>query len=194
MVTNNGFEMQFGTNYLGHFQLIHSLMPLLKKSSKARIINISSICHILGKIHFENINLKNSSYNSMKAYAQSKLAIILLTRELAKRLGTDSNVKVYCLHPGVIETEITRHFPIALYYLIKYFMTTIELGTQTTLYCALEPALDSESGFYYVDCRRVDNMVSQARDVSTALKLYQMSCELVKLEEELRITQKSNTK
>ncbi|CAG2179878.1 unnamed protein product, partial [Oppiella nova] len=79
--TEEGFEMQFGTNHLGHYLLTLSLMPLLKKSPKARIITVSSIAHMSGSIHFENINLRNKAYDPMTAYRQSKLANILFTRQ-----------------------------------------------------------------------------------------------------------------
>ena len=169
---------------------------------------MSSICHLLGSINIDNINLKNGAYRPLKAYAQSKLALILMTRELAKRLGADSGVNVYSLHPGVIRTDITRHFPLWLYYLIKYFMTSIELGAQTTLYCVLQTELDKESGFYYEsvqdlisiffllilsfnsNCRRVKWMISQARDDRSADRLYHLSSQLVKLEENLRLNNK----
>ncbi|CAG2112329.1 unnamed protein product, partial [Medioppia subpectinata] len=185
--TDEGFELQLVSNYLGHFLLNHCLMPLLKKSTKARIVNLSSICHILGKIHFDNINLKNGVYRPMKAYSQSKLAIILSTQEMSRRLGTDSSVTVYSLHPGVIQTEITRHFPLYLYLFLKPFMVSIETGTQTTLYCALEESIENESGFYYENCQRLDNMVSQAIDAKNAQKLWDLSSDLVQLEDQLKI-------
>ncbi|XP_054152419.1 retinol dehydrogenase 12-like [Oppia nitens] len=185
--TEDGFELQFGTNFLAHFLLIHCLMPLLIKSSKARIVNLSSICHILGKIHFNNINLKDGHYRPLKAYSQSKLAIVLMTREMARRLGTNTNITVYSLHPGVIQTEITRHFPAYLYYLIKPFMTTIELGTQTTLYCAIDETLDNQTGLYYDDCKRVNNMIAPAIDDNSAKKLWELATDLVNLEDSLKI-------
>jgi len=136
---------------LGHFLLTLSLLSLLKKSSNARIINVSSVTHITGKIHFENINLRNNAYSPSIAYRQSKLANILFTRELAKRLGKNSNINVYSLHPGIIKTDITRHLltGVILNLFSKIFLLNVEMGAQTTLYCALEESLDNESGFYY---------------------------------------------
>jgi NAD(P)-dependent dehydrogenase (short-subunit alcohol dehydrogenase family) len=128
-----------------------SLLNLLKKSSNARIINVSSTAHMTGKIHFENINLRNNKYSPFKAYSQSKLANILFTRELAKRLGKNSNIKVYCLHPGIIRTDLMRHMtPNAfLNFLVKIFYIDVEKGAQTTLFCALEESLENETGLYY---------------------------------------------
>ncbi len=124
------------------------LLNLLKNSSNARIINVSSTAHKAGKIHFENINLRNNAYSPLKAYSQSKLANILFTRELAKRLGKNSNIKVYCLHPGVVRTDIMRHISAFLSF-IRIFFIDVEKGAQTTLFCALEESLENETGFYY---------------------------------------------
>ncbi len=128
-----------------------SLLNLLKKSSNARIINVSSTAHMTGKIHFENINLRNNAYSPSKAYSQSKLANVLFTRELAKRLGKNSNIKVYCLHPGIIRTDLWRHSKSSalLKFISKIFFINEELGAQTTLYCALEESLENETGLYY---------------------------------------------
>ncbi len=128
-----------------------SLLNLLKNSSNARIINVSSTAHITGKIHFENINLRNNEYSPSKAYSQSKLANILFTRELAKRLGKNSNIKVYCLHPGIIRTDLMRHIPLNAFLnlIVKIFLIDVEMGAQTTLFCALEESLENETGLYY---------------------------------------------
>ena len=106
---------------------------------------------MLGKIHFNNINLRNNTYTPFKAYSQSKLANVLFTRELANRLGRNSNISVYCLHPGVINTDIMRHSSDNIFVKIfkKIFFISPQLGSQTTLYCALEESLQNESGFYY---------------------------------------------
>jgi NAD(P)-dependent dehydrogenase (short-subunit alcohol dehydrogenase family) len=104
-----------------------------------------------GKIHFENINLRNNKYSPFKAYSQSKLANVLFTRELAKRLGKNSNIKVYCLHPGIIRTDLWRHSNNNSFFnlIAKVFFIDVEKGAQTTLFCALEESLDNETGFYY---------------------------------------------
>jgi NAD(P)-dependent dehydrogenase (short-subunit alcohol dehydrogenase family) len=128
-----------------------SLLNLLKKSSNARIINVSSTAHMRGRIHFENINLRNNAYSPSKAYSQSKLANILFTRELTKRLGKNSNIKVYCLHPGIIKTDLMRHIPrnVFINMIVKIFFIDVEMGAQTTLFCALEESLENETGLYY---------------------------------------------
>merc|ERR1711997_261161 len=107
--TEEGFEMQIGTNHFGHFYLTNLLLPLIKKAAPgARIVNVSSLAHKKAKIYWDDVNWEKTPYESSKAYGQSKLANILFTRELAERLE-GSGVTVYCLHPGVIATELGRH-------------------------------------------------------------------------------------
>jgi NAD(P)-dependent dehydrogenase (short-subunit alcohol dehydrogenase family) len=127
------------------------LLNLLKKSSNARIINVASTAYITGKIHFENINLENNAYSPLKAYSQSKLANVLFTRELAKRLGKNSNIRVYCLQPGYIRSDLWRHSNNMSFFnfISRVFFIDIEKGAQTTLFCALEESLDNETGFFY---------------------------------------------
>jgi len=105
--TEDGFEMQFGVNHLGHFLLTNLLLERLKEAPSARIVILSSIVHHLGRINFDNLN-SEMSYNKVRAYFNSKLANILFTRSLAKRLE-DTNVTVNALHPGFVRTGITRH-------------------------------------------------------------------------------------
>ena len=105
--TEDGFEMQFGVNHLGHFLLTNLLLERLKEAPSARIVVVSSIAHRFGKIRFHDLNAEKS-YNKFRAYYQSKLANVLFTRFLAKCLeGT--NVTVNALHPGFVRTGITRH-------------------------------------------------------------------------------------
>ena len=111
------------------------------------------MAYMLGDIQFENINLRNGAYTPFKAYSQSKLANILFTRQLAKLLGPHSNIKTYSLHPGTIQTELSRH--ILFSNILAKITNTIgliitpEMGAQTTLYCALEESIENESGSYY---------------------------------------------
>ena len=124
------------------------LLPLLKRAPHARVITVSSSAHLLGTLYFTNINLTNGAYGRLEAYTQSKLANILFTRELARRLGPESTVHTYSLHPGVVSTELGRH----LYdmSLLKWLFLTPEQGAQTSLYCALDESLAKETGQYYV--------------------------------------------
>ena len=111
-LTQDGFEMQFAVNHLGHFLLTNLLLDHIKKTPSARIVNVSSKAHLRGNIDFENLN-SEKSYVPWIAYDTSKLANILFTRSLAKRLeGT--GVTANSLHPGLIMTELSRHLTLSM--------------------------------------------------------------------------------
>ena len=144
----------------------------------------------MGKINFNNINLKGV-YGPNKSYAQSKLANVLFTRELAKRLK-NTNITAYSLHPGGIRTDLSRHMISSpneglFGFFQRNFLIDVELGSQTTLYCALEESLDNESGYYYNDCRRINCMVPNAKDDKSAEKLWELSEKLVNLDDKYKI-------
>ena len=145
--TEDGFETDIQVNYLGHFLLTLLLLPLLKKSVKARVINVSSGIYVISKLQIDNIN-NVGIFDSGKTYSHSKLVQILFTREMARRLGKNSNINVYVLNPGLVDTELPRHAP-QDHPVRQAKRMSVELGAQTTLYCALEESLDNESGFYY---------------------------------------------
>ena len=107
-LTEDGFETQFGVNHLGHFLLTLLLLERIKKSAPSRIINVSSYAHVFGKLDFEDMMWAKTRYNSMLAYGRSKLANVMFSRELAKRL-VGSGVTVCSLHPGTIRTELSRY-------------------------------------------------------------------------------------
>ncbi len=107
MKTVDGYEMQFGVNHLSHFLLTNLLLDRIKEAPSARIVNLSSMGHKWGKINFDDLNL-TQNYSPWIAYFQSKLANVLFTRSLAKRLqGT--NVTTNSVHPGGVRTELGRH-------------------------------------------------------------------------------------
>jgi len=184
--TEEGFELQFGTNHLGHFLLTTEILPLLRKSEKSRVVVVSSSAHAMGTMDFNDLNWISRTYSSMAAYGQSKLANILFAKELVSRereLG--SGVRVYSLHPGVVKTELSRHFKNTfgnvLFYLAKVFAPlykTPESGAQTSICCAVDPALENETGKYYKDCMEADTSPS-AESVEDAKKLWAVSMELV---------------
>lgn len=106
MLTKDGFEMQIGVNHMGHFLLTLLLLDVLRASAPSRIVVVSSLAHRFGTINKDDLN-SEKSYSRKFAYAQSKLANVLFTRELAKRLE-GSGVTVNALHPGVVDTELFR--------------------------------------------------------------------------------------
>ncbi|KAI4899091.1 hypothetical protein NFI96_027800, partial [Prochilodus magdalenae] len=215
--TADGFEMQFGVNHLGHFLLTFLLIDLLKKSAPSRIIILSSMAHSWSTIKLDDIN-SEKSYHSRRAYGQSKLANILCTRSLAKRLTGKHNIRpvttdegledkqhklcnsrwaivsdfykldqqgtgvtVYAVHPGIVRTELKRHMNLGLlcmWKVVRPFTKTTVQGAQTSVYCAVEPALQSESGGYYSDCGP-SSCTRAARDDEMAQKLWELSCQML---------------
>ena len=106
-LTEDGFEMQFGTNHLGHFLLTNLLLDRIKESAPSRVVTVSSGAHFYGSLDFDDMMWAHN-YKSVGAYTRSKLANVMFSRELAKRLeGT--GVSTYSLNPGIINTELTRH-------------------------------------------------------------------------------------
>ena len=121
--TKQGFELQFGTNHLGHFLLTNLLLDLLKKANKSRIVCVSSIAHTWCNINWQDINWEKS-YNPVMAYGQSKLANVLFTNELAKRLE-NTGVYAYSLHPGSVQTELLRYTGQGLFFLMPFMLKLI---------------------------------------------------------------------
>ncbi|XP_051500419.1 retinol dehydrogenase 12 [Myxocyprinus asiaticus] len=183
--TEDGFEMQLGTNHLGHFLLTNLLLDLLKKSAPSRVVNVSSLAHETGKIHFDDINL-DKNYDPYTSYLQSKLANVLFNHELAVRLqGT--GVTTYALHPGVIRTELGRHLlpslPLwkrLLFIPFIFLIKTPWQGAQTTIYCAVDESLQNSSGLYYSDCAPKE-AAPQGRDDAAARRLWDLSASMVGL-------------
>ncbi|KAJ8734966.1 hypothetical protein PYW08_014216 [Mythimna loreyi] len=188
--TEDGFEMQFGTNHLAHFLLTMLLLPRIRNSTPARIVTVSSRAHIKYGIDFDDLNYKKRPYSAIEAYSQSKLANVLFSRELAAKLKEHNiqGVNTYCLHPGVVKTELGRYFNDSLFpgarqifgFVMSPFMKTPEQGAQTTIYCALDEKCADETGLYYSDCVAVATAPKGAND-EYAKKLWDMSVELVKL-------------
>ncbi|KAI4871240.1 hypothetical protein NFI96_019763 [Prochilodus magdalenae] len=179
--TADGFEMQIGVNHMGHFLLTYLLLDLIKRSVPARIISVSSMAHKWGTINLDDLN-SEKRYDKSKAYSQSKLANVLFTRSLAKKLeGT--GVTTYALHPGVVQTELWRHLnrpQQAAIWFIKPFTKTSVQGAQTTIYCAVAPELEAESGKYYSDCAPASCSAAAMND-ETAVRLWDLSCQMLNI-------------
>ncbi|KAJ0181341.1 hypothetical protein K1T71_003426 [Dendrolimus kikuchii] len=188
--TEDGFEIQFGTNHLAHFLLTMLLLPRIINSKPARIVTVSSAAHTRNSINFEDPNYKKRSYSSIEAYSQSKLANVLFSRELANKLKEHKidGVNTYSLHPGVIKTELGRHLNDTLFsgaraligFVFSPFMKTPKQGAQTTIYCAVDEKCANETGLYYSDCAVTSPSPNALKD-DNAKRLWDMSVELVGL-------------
>jgi NAD(P)-dependent dehydrogenase (short-subunit alcohol dehydrogenase family) len=179
--TVDGFEMTFALNHLGHFLLTNLLLENLKTSPQARIINISSSAHYPGKINFDDLMAKNK-YSSFKAYSQAKLANILFTKELVARLK-DSNISVFALHPGVVNTGFGSDFTgvmKALLSLGQPLMIDATKGAKTTVYLATEANIENLSGKYFKKCK-VTKPSAAAENPEIAKRLWQVSEKLTGL-------------
>ena len=153
-VTEDGFEIAFGVNHLGHFLFTEILKPRLVEAAPARIVNVASRAHYRAKkgIDFGALQQKTSSGTGMPEYSVSKLANVLHAKKLARELqGT--GVTTYSLHPGVVASDVWREVPGFLRGVIKLFMIGNEEGAKTTLHCATSASAGQESGLYYDKCK-----------------------------------------
>lgn len=188
-LSEDGIEMQFATNHLGHFLLTNLLLDKMKSTAKetgieGRIVNLSSIAHLntyKEGILFDGLNDKDK-YNDKKAYGQSKLANILHAKELSRRLKEDgANITVNCVHPGLIMTNLMRHsFALMkVIQLVTYLCwKNVPQGAATTCYVALHPSLKGVSGKYFLDCNEFKPSIL-ARQETLARKLWEFSEKLV---------------
>ena len=183
-LTSDGYEMQWRTNYLGSAQLTHNLLPLLQDTGnnygEARIVNVGSQLYSRGN----NIALfdPDTAYNSWKFYGLSKLALIHFAYELDRRFAEKDNLKSYCLHPGSASGTYTNvankgfeGSPIIAFLrklgapIEKLFMSTVEEGVQTQIYCAT--STDAQSGHYYQNCR-IRETTDDTQDEKAAGRLW----------------------
>ncbi|XP_004082470.2 retinol dehydrogenase 14 [Oryzias latipes] len=176
--TEDGFEMQFGVNHLGHFLLTHLLLDLLKRSAPSRVVVVSSKLYKHGDINFEDLN-SEQSYDKAFAYGRSKLANLLFTCELARRLE-GSGVTVNALTPGIVRTNLGRHVQVSvvakpLFNLLSWgLFKTPEEGARTSVYLASSPDVEGVRGKCFADCRP-QVLLDKATDQRVASKLWDIS-------------------
>jgi NAD(P)-dependent dehydrogenase (short-subunit alcohol dehydrogenase family) len=145
--TVDGFELQFGTNHLGHFALTGFLFDLIKKTKDSRIINVSSSAHHYGNINFDDLHWENRKYKKWASYGDSKIANLYFTYELQRKLGQNgSGTIVTAAHPGWTGTELQRHAGY-ITMLNKLFAMKIEQGALPTLRAAIDES--AQGGDYY---------------------------------------------
>ena len=173
-----GVEMTFALNHLGYFHLTLELLPLLRAVGAARIVNVSSSAHRRGWMDWDDLQGERG-YSMWKAYCQSKLANVLFTRELARRLqGT--RIVANALHPGAIATGFGKNSPGLFRFLVTLgapFLKTAETGARTTLHVATAPELATVSGRWFEDSRE-RTPAAAARDDAAAARLWRISEEM----------------
>jgi NAD(P)-dependent dehydrogenase (short-subunit alcohol dehydrogenase family) len=180
--TVDGLEQTFAVNHLAGFLLTNLLLELLEKSESARVVTVSSVAHRNGELDFDNLQYEHGGYSTMKAYSRSKLANVLFSNELARRLpGT--RVTSNSLHPGAVATNIWSH---AAWYaqpvlaIAKLFMSSAEDGARAIVYLATSPEVAEQTGGYYEKNRLVPPS-PLSRDALLAARLWDVSRELTSL-------------
>ncbi|WP_260754824.1 SDR family NAD(P)-dependent oxidoreductase [Mycobacterium sp. SMC-8] len=187
--TAEGFEMQFGTNHLGHFELTRLLFPALVAADGARVVNLSSEGHRMGDVDFQDPNWEHRDYDKFAAYGASKTANMLHAVELDRRLR-DSSVRAFAVHPGIVATSLARHMTDDDFTSLnkssaertgdkpptdfRTQFTTPEYGAATQVWAAVSAELDGSGGVYLSDCR-VRTAAPYAVDESRALALWALS-------------------
>ena len=176
--TKEGLERQFGINHIGHFLL--TMLLLRNMGEGSRIVNVASGAHKVGRIHFEDINLKKH-FNVITAYSQSKLANVLFTRELARRVAK-RGITVNCCHPGAVATNIgidrDTGFGKTVTGLLKPFFQTPEEGARTAIFLAMDGSVKNVSGEYFYNCK-IAKSSKRSKDMRLARKLFVLSKKLV---------------
>jgi len=175
-VSHDGFELTWATNHLAPFLLTHRLLPVLRASAPSRIVNVSSAAHISTSINFDDLQAERS-YSGLRAYAQSKLANILFTYEVAHRLA-DSDVTANALHPGFVATGFgsnnTGMFMAVNGLLAKFFAISPEAGARTSIALAMDPTLSQTTGLYFSQAKPVASSRA-SYDVTSRRRLWELS-------------------
>ena len=173
-LTQEGFELAFGVNHLGHFLLTRLLLARIEDSAPARIVTVASRAHFRASgIDWDAVRRATRSKTGVAEYCRSKLANVLFSAELGRRLR-GSGVTSYAVHPGVVASDIWRPLPQPFRALLKLGMVSPERGAMTSLHCATSPAVAAETGLYYEDCR-VKSASGPAQDTGLAAELWQRS-------------------
>lgn len=181
-LSEDGVEMTFAVNHLGHFLLTNLLLNTLKENAPSRVINVSSGSHRGAQIDFNSLR-GESGYEGLRAYGQSKLANVLFTYELARRMeGTE--VTVNAVHPGFVLTNLGRDNGWLIHKIIRLAMRlggiSTEEGAETLIYLAASPEVEKVTGRYFHKMKPVETS-PQSYDPDTALRLWEISEELTGL-------------
>jgi len=173
--TVDGIEMTFALDHLAPFLLTELLLPTLKASAPARVVTVSSSAQAFGKINFDDLQ-GAKRYSAWRAYNQAKLANVLFTYELARRLA-GTGVTATCLHPGLVATGFAQNNGDLTQRLIKagqVFMPSPEKGARTSIYLASSPLVEGVTGRYFV-AKKPKTSSRRSYDEATARRLWEIS-------------------
>jgi len=175
--TVDGFEQTFAVNHFAYFLLTSKLLPLLRKAGSveryARIINVASRAHKRVSLNLKDPMFRQGRYLGWPVYCHSKLANVLYTRELSRRLQ-GQYITVNCLHPGMVNTGFTRNFKGIIGRIAKLFFSTQltpKEGAKTTIFLALDHSVEGKSGGYYSECRSIASS-KEGANLEKALRLW----------------------
>ena len=190
--TTDGFEMQFGSNHIGHFLTTCLLAPALRRGAPSRVVSVSSRGHHLSPVVFDDIHFEHRPYHKWLSYGQAKTANVLFAIALERRLATHG-VHANALHPGAIMTELGRHLePEDIQFLQSrntgMQFKSVEAGAATSVFAATAPELEGRGGLYLEDCHvaavndapnALDGVKAYAIDPENAERLWNVSQQLV---------------
>jgi NAD(P)-dependent dehydrogenase (short-subunit alcohol dehydrogenase family) len=176
-ITEDGFEKTFALNHLAYFLLTNLLLDILKENTPSRIVNVSSGAHTSGEINFDDLDMQED-YFILKAYRRSKLANVMFTYDLARRLeGT--GVTANCLHPGLVKTGIFRKIrfvgPLVDLFISRRAIS-VEKGAETIVYLASSPEVGDISGKYFYKSRQHESS-TLSQDEELQEKLWEVSAQ-----------------
>jgi NAD(P)-dependent dehydrogenase (short-subunit alcohol dehydrogenase family) len=189
--TQEGFETQFGTNHLGHFEFTRLLTPQLTAAAGARIVILSSGGHVMGDVDLDDPNWEKREYDKFVAYGSSKTANILHAKEADRRLR-EFGIRAFAVHPGTVATSLARYMSKSDFSQLRKFaaasgaargentdghldFTTPEYGAATQVWAAVGPELADRGGLYLEDCGISDEAAPYANDADHAAELWMLS-------------------
>ncbi len=178
-ISVDGFEMNFAVNHLAPFLLTNLLLDALKKSAPSRIINVSSAAHRMAKMNFDDLQSEKRKYRLMKIYGASKLALMLFSYELSRKLEGTS-VTVNTLHPGVVNTNLGQDQSSFSKGFAKLFFKKPEKGAETSIYLASSQEVDDITGKYFAKKQQKQSS-EESYNEDYAKRLWELSTEMTKL-------------
>jgi NAD(P)-dependent dehydrogenase (short-subunit alcohol dehydrogenase family) len=189
--TQDGFEIQLGTNHLGHFEFTRLLTPQLTAAAGARIVILSSGGHVMGDVDVDDPNWAHREYDKFAAYGASKTANILHAKEADRRL-CEFGIRAYAVHPGTVATSLARYMSKSDFSQLRSYavasgaargehtdgyldFTTPEYGSATQVWAAVSPELADRGGLYLENCGVSDAVAPYANDAGHAAELWTLS-------------------